>query len=207
MKLVIATHNKDKLLEIKRAFSSIQWDVLSLHDFVDIDEIVEDGKTLVDNALIKARTVFEKTNLPVLSDDTGLEVDALDGQPGVYTARYAGENCSYDDNVQKLLKDMSKIPFVNRTAQFKTVMVFKDEKKELIVEGVVKGKISRESRGEDGFGYDPIFFVPDIGKTFAEMTMLEKNEISHRGKAIRNLIKSLNDNYPEFIVHKNKEMA
>ena len=207
MKLVIATHNKDKLVEIQEEFSNMAWDVVSLHDFSDIEEIVEDGKTLTENALIKARTIFEKTKLPVISDDTGLEVDALDGGPGVYTARYAGENCSYSDNVEKLLKDMRKVPYPNRGAQFKTVMVFKDKNKELIVEGVVKGRVSREARGEDGFGYDPIFFVPQLEKTFAEMTMTEKNEISHRGKAVRNLIKSLNDNYPEFIVHKDKEMA
>ena len=207
MKLIIATHNRDKLEEIREEFSQIAWNIVSLHDFSNIDEIVENGRTLTDNALIKARTIFEKTKLPVISDDTGLEVEALDGKPGIYTARYAGENCSYDDNVNKLLEDMRKIPMPNRTAQFKTVMVFKDKNKELIVEGVVQGRISRESRGEDGFGYDPVFFVPQLEKTFAEMTMIEKNKISHRGKAIRNLIKSLQDNYPDFIIHKDKEMA
>ena len=207
MKIVIATHNQDKLKEIQREINGFKWKVVSLNVFPEILEIVEDGKTLVENALIKAREVFEKTGLPTISDDTGLEVDALDGAPGVYTARYAGEDCSYEDNVNKMLKDMHKVPMPNRTAMFKTVMVFKDENEELIVEGVVKGIISRETRGEDGFGYDPIFYVPENNKTFAEMTMSEKNKISHRGNAIRNLINELKSRYPKYIKQSNKEMA
>ena len=207
MKIVIATHNQDKLKEIQREINSFKWEVVSLDAFPEISEIIEDGKTLVENALIKAREVFKKTGLPTISDDTGLEVHALDGAPGVYTARYAGEGCSYEDNVNKMLKDMSKVPMPNRNAIFKTVMVFKDEKEELIVEGVVKGIISRETRGEDGFGYDPIFYVPDNNKTFAEMTMSEKNKISHRGNAIRVLINELRARYPEYIKQSNKEMA
>ena len=207
MKVVIATHNRDKMKEIQGAISDLGWEVISLYDFPKIGEIEENGKTLEENALIKAREVFEKTGLPAISDDTGLEVDALDGAPGVYTARYAGENCSYSDNVNKMLKDMNKVPMPNRGATFKTVMVFKDENKELIVEGIVKGKISRESRGDDGFGYDPIFYVTEYDKTFAEMTMSEKNKISHRGNAINHLINSIKENYPEYINQKNKEMA
>ena len=207
MKIVIATHNQDKLKEIQREIDGFKWEVISLSAFPEILEIVEDGKTLVENALIKAREVFEKTGLPTISDDTGLEVDALDGAPGVYTARYAGEECSYEDNVNKMLKDMHKVPMPNRTAMFKTVMVFKDENEELIVEGVVKGIISRETRGEDGFGYDPIFYVPENNKTFAEMTMSEKNKISHRGNAIRNLINELKSRYSKYIKQSNKEMA
>ena len=207
MKVVIATHNEDKLKEIQSHLESFSFSVLSLNKFPEIDEIIEDGNTLADNALIKAREVFAKTGLPTISDDTGLEVCALDGKPGVYSARYAGENCTYSDNVNKLLKDMNKIPIPNRTAQFKTVMVFKDEKQELIVEGVVKGIISRESRGDEGFGYDPIFFVPELGKTFGELSIIEKNKISHRGNAIRNLIDSLKKHAPEFYNQRNKEMA
>tara|TARA_B100001540_G_C15625373_1_gene559574 strand:- start:218 stop:841 length:624 start_codon:yes stop_codon:yes gene_type:complete len=207
MKVVIATHNRDKMKEIQGAISELGWEVISLYDFPEIAEIKENGKTLEENALIKAREVFKKTGLPTISDDTGLEVDALDGAPGVYTARYAGEDCSYSDNVNKMLKEMSKVPMPNRGAFFKTVMVFKDENKELIVDGVVKGKISRESKGEDGFGYDPIFYVTEYDKTFAEMTMSEKNKISHRGNAINNLINSIKENCPEYINQKNKEMA
>ena len=207
MKVVIATHNRDKMKEIQGAISELGWEVISLYDFPEIGEIEENGKTLEENALIKAREVFKETGLPTISDDTGLEVDALDGAPGVYTARYAGEDCSYSDNVNKMLKEMSKVPMPNRGAFFKTVMVFKDENKELIVDGVVKGKISRESKGEDGFGYDPIFYVTEYDKTFADMTMSEKNKISHRGNAINNLINSIKENCPEYINQKNKEMA
>ena len=207
MKVVIATHNADKLEEIREGINNLGWEVVSLEEFSKIGEIEENGKTLEENALIKAREVFEKTGFPTISDDTGLEVDALDGAPGVYTARYAGENCSYDDNVNKLIKDMDKVPAANRGAEFKTVMVFKDKNKELIVEGVVKGKIAREARGEDGFGYDPIFYVEEYDKTFAEITMTEKNKISHRGNAIRNMIDTLKDNYPQYINQKDKEMA
>ena len=207
MKVVIATHNRDKMQEIQDTISILGWTVISLYDFPEIEEIEENGKTLEENALIKAREVFNKTGLAVISDDTGLEVDALDGAPGVYSARYAGENCSYSDNVDKLLNDMTKVPMPNRGAKFKTVMVFKDQNKELIVEGIVKGKITRESTGDDGFGYDPIFCVSDYDKTFAEMTMSEKNKISHRGNAINNLINSIKDNCPEYINQENKEMA
>ena len=207
MKVVIATHNRDKMKEIQGAISDLGWEVISLYDFPKIEEIEENGKTLEENALIKAREVFKKTGIATISDDTGLEVEALDGAPGVYTARYAGEDCSYSDNVKKLLKDMNKIPMPNRGAKFKTVMVFKDENKELIVEGIVKGKISRESKGDDGFGYDPIFYVTEYDKTFAEMTMSEKNKISHRGNAINHLIDSIKENCPEYTNQKNKEMA
>tara|TARA_B100001559_G_C16316058_1_gene536537 strand:+ start:79 stop:702 length:624 start_codon:yes stop_codon:yes gene_type:complete len=207
MKVVIATHNRDKMQEIQDALSILGWTVISLYDFPEIEEIEENGKTLEENALIKAREVFNKTGLAVISDDTGLEVDALDGAPGVYSARYAGEDCSYSDNVDKLLRDMIKVPMPNRGAKFKTVMVFKDQKKELIVEGIVKGKITRESKGDDGFGYDPIFYFSDYDKTFAEMTMSEKNKISHRGNAINHLINTIKENCPEYINQENKEMA
>lgn len=207
MKLVIATHNEDKLKEIQTYLESFSFNILSLKKFPKIGEIIEDGHTLTDNALIKAREVFDKTGLPTISDDTGLEVDALDGKPGVYSARYAGEHCTYSDNLNKLLRDINKVPIPNRTAQFKTVMVFKDKKQELIVEGVVKGIISRESKGDQGFGYDPIFFVPELGKTFGELSAIEKNKISHRGNAIRNLVDSIKMHAPHFYNQRNKEMA
>ena len=207
MKLVIATHNEDKLKEIQTYLESFSFNAISLNKFPQIGEIIEDGQTLLDNALIKAREVFDKTGLPTISDDTGLEVDALNGKPGVFSARYAGEECTYLDNVNKLLKNMKKIPIPNRTAQFKTVMVFKDKNQELIVEGVVKGLISRELKGDQGFGYDPIFFVPELGKTFGELSAIEKNKISHRGNALRNLVNSLKEHAPDFYNQRNKEMA
>ncbi len=193
MKIVIATHNNDKLKELFNAFSDHLKDVqlLTLNDFPEIGDIEENGKTLEQNALRKAREVFNITGIPALADDTGLEVDALGGKPGVYTARYAGENCSYYDNVKKLLEDMQTIPMPNRSAQFKTVIAYVDKNSELTAEGKAEGLISRTPIGEYGFGYDPIFFIPEEEKTFAEMKIDEKEIYSHRGKAIRAIMKSL----------------
>ena len=189
--IVLATHNKDKQVELSKSLNSKDVNILFLEDFPEIDEIIEDGKTLKDNALIKAREVYKITGLPSISDDTGLEVDALNGDPGVFSARYAGENCSYSDNINKILKNMSKIPLDLRGAQFKTVMAFVSEKMELVSEGSVKGLITKEVKGIGGFGYDPVFYIPEMMKTFAEMTIEEKNGISHRGIATRNMIKLL----------------
>jgi len=191
MKVVIATHNKDKLKELKKGLSSLNIDLLDLFSFPQIREIIEDGNTLEENALIKAKYVHKITGLPVIADDTGLEVDALDGKPGVYTARFAGENCSYDDNVNKMLKVLENVKDVNRGAIFKTVMAFIDKKSELLSEGKVKGIIAKNKKGLAGFGYDPIFYVLEEGKTFAEMSIEKKNIISHRGKAIKNLLPKL----------------
>tara|TARA_Y100000590_G_scaffold89709_1_gene101028 strand:+ start:110 stop:727 length:618 start_codon:yes stop_codon:yes gene_type:complete len=191
MKVVIATHNKDKLKELKKGFSTLNIDLLDLFSFPQIGEIIEDGNTLEENALIKAKYVHKITGLPVIADDTGLEVNALDGKPGVYTARFAGENCSYDDNVNKMLKVLENVKDVNRGAVFKTVMAFIDKKSELLSEGKVKGIIAKNKKGLAGFGYDTIFYVVEEGKTFAEMTIEKKNIISHRGKAIKNLLPKL----------------
>ena len=188
MKVVIATHNKDKLKELKKGLLSLYIDLMDLSLFPNIGEIVEDGDTLKENALIKAKAVYDLTGIPSIADDTGLEVDALGGKPGVYTARFAGENCSYIDNVNKMLKVMKKIKKSERGAIFKTVMAFYDGKQELFSEGVVKGIIAEEKKGLGGFGYDPIFYVVEEGKTFAEMTIEKKNIISHRGMAIKNLM-------------------
>ena len=188
MKVVIATHNKDKLKELQKGLSSLSIDLMDLSSFSNIGEIVENGDTLKENALIKAKTVYDLTGIPAIADDTGLEVDALGGKPGVYTARFAGENCSYMDNVNKMLEVMKKIKKSERGAIFKTVMAFYDGKRELFSEGVVKGIIAEEKKGLGGFGYDPIFYVVEEGKTFAEMTIEKKNIISHRGRAIKNLM-------------------
>ena len=189
--IVLATHNKDKQAELSKALDSKVVNLLSLEDFPEIGEIIEDGDTLKDNALIKAHTVYAITGLPSISDDTGLEVEALNGDPGVYSARYAGENCSYLDNVNKILSNMSEVPFDLRGAEFKTVMAFVSDKMELVSEGSVKGLITNEMKGIGGFGYDPVFYVPEMKKTFAEMTIEEKNKISHRGRATRNMIQLL----------------
>ena len=187
MKIVIATHNKDKFKELYFGLKSLNIELLSLDDFPEIGEIIEDGDTLEANALIKARTVYKLTSLPTISDDTGLSVDALNGAPGVYSARYAGENCTYLDNVNKMLSEMKNIPEDKRGANFSTVMAYVDGKRELIAEGVVKGVISNKIKGIGGFGYDSIFYVHNKGKTFSEMTIEEKNSVSHRSKAIVDL--------------------
>jgi len=186
MKVVIATHNKDKLKELKKALSDFSIELLDLSYFPEIGDIEETGTTLKENAFIKAQCVNELTGLPAIADDTGLEVDFLDGAPGVYSARFAGEECSYIDNVNKMLKLMKNVKNENRTAIFKTVIAFFDGKQELYSEGEVKGLISPEIKGLGGFGYDSIFYIPDERKTFAEMTLEEKNIISHRGRAIQN---------------------
>ena len=192
MKVVIATHNKDKLKELKKGFSTLTIDLVDLFSFPEVGEIIEDGKTLKENALIKAKAVYDITGLPAIADDTGLEVDALGGKPGVFTARFAGENCSYSDNVNKMLKVMKNTKKTDRGAIFKTVMAFYDGKEELFAEGFVKGIITENKKGLAGFGYDPIFYVVEEGKTFAEMTIEQKNIISHRGRAIKNLLPKLN---------------
>ena len=184
MKIVVATHNKDKFKELYHCLKSLKIKLLSLDDFPEIGEIIEDGKTLEENALIKARTVNQLTSLPAISDDTGLFVDALNGDPGIYSARYAGENSTYLDNVNKMLYEMKNIPEGKRQAKFSTVMAYVDGKRELIAEGFVKGIISNKIKGIGGFGYDSIFYVCKKGKTFSEMSIEEKNLISHRSRAI-----------------------
>ncbi len=187
MEIILATHNLDKCKELQATFLDTNIKILTLKDFPEIEEIIEDGNTLEENAFIKSRTVFNLTKIPTISDDTGLEVDVLNGAPGVYSARYAGEQCSYSDNVNKLLLDMQNIDKNNRTATFKTVVTYVSKDLELVAEGSVKGIITRKPYGEKGFGYDPIFYVLSENKTFAEMNINEKQKCSHRGNAIANL--------------------
>ena len=187
MKVVIATHNKDKLKELKRGLSDLNVELLDLSHFPYIGDIEETGNSLKENAYIKAKHVYDITGLPSIADDTGLEVDALNGAPGVYSARYAGENCSYLDNVNKMLSKMKNISENKRGANFSTVMAYVDGKMELLAEGIVKGVITNKIKGIGGFGYDSIFYVHNKGKTFSEMTIEEKNSVSHRSKAIDDL--------------------
>ena len=195
MKIIIATHNADKRKELVPLLEPQGWEILTLNDFPQIGEIVEDGSTLEANALIKARTVNQITGLPTLADDTGLEVDALNGAPGIYAARYAGENCSYQDNVDKLLREMKDVPDIDRKARFRTVIAFVENSSEHTRDGFVDGLISKIPKGVGGFGYDPVFYVPDMNKTFAQMTTTEKANISHRGKAVRNMVLFLSQLY------------
>lgn len=191
MKIILATHNRDKEKELQISLKGMNIEVLSLFDFPEIGDIEETGTTLLENSLLKSRLVFRKTGIPTIADDTGLEVDFLDGAPGVYSARYAGNNVSYKDNVNKLLIELEGIPFEKRTARFRTVITFVDENQEMSTEGHIDGIISESIKGDGGFGYDPIFFVPHLGKTFAELSSIEKNKISHRGIALQKLRKIL----------------
>jgi len=191
--IVIATHNPDKLTEMQTVLRGLDIPLLTLSDFPEIDSIEETGTTLEENSLIKARTVYKITKLPVIADDTGLEVDALNGDPGVFTGRYAGENATYKQNIDKLLLALQEVPNEKRTARFRTVVSFIDDTKELQTEGLVQGIITEDPKGNKGFGYDPVFFIPDLNKTFAELEEEEKNKISHRGLALQNLRKLLKD--------------
>ena len=185
MKIVLATHNKGKMEEMSAILSHLPIQILTLDSFPEIGDIPEPGETLKENAFIKAETVHELTGLPALADDTGLEVDALDGAPGVYSARYAGEKATFDDNCMKMLKELDGIPMGERTARFRTVISFVKSEVKLWTEGVVEGVILDRKQGDGGFGYDPIFYYPNLKKTFAELKKGEKNNISHRGKALR----------------------
>ncbi len=185
--LLLATRNRDKFKEIKEILGENKWKLLSLEDFPETAEVIENGKTFSDNALKKARAAFKATGIPSLADDSGLEVDCLSGAPGVLSSRFAGEKATYRDNNEKLLSLMKDVPMERRRARFKCVVALVDDKEEKWVEGVCEGIILSEYRGENGFGYDPLFFVPEKNKTFAEMTRREKNEISHRGKAFRKM--------------------
>jgi len=194
-KIILSSGNKHKIIEIKDILKNMNFEVVSKDDlgYKDFD-VVEDGSTLEENAFKKAEELHKLVNGIVIADDTGLFVDKLNGEPGVYSARYAGETVSYKDNNNLLLKNMSKIPAEERTANFKTVIavIFEDGSK-VMAEGVCNGKIAFEERGENGFGYDPLFIVDGTDKTFAEMTDEEKNKISHRANALLNLKKKLED--------------
>ena len=192
-KIVIATHNKHKAGEIQAVLSDLDVKLLTLDDFPMIGEIPETGKTLVENSKIKAWAVHKATGLSTIADDTGLEVDILNGEPGVYSARYAGEDASYADNVNKLLKEMQDVGPEDRTATFRTVITCILNGKEIIAEGNVPGLISTESFGTNGFGYDPVFWIPDLKRTYAQLSDEEKNNVSHRGLALKNLRKILGE--------------
>ena len=186
-KIVLATNNLDKLAEMNNVLSDLGLDLLTLNQFPEIGEIQETGITLLENSFIKARTVFNMTGLASLADDTGLEVDALNGAPGVFSSRYAGENVSYEENVKKILDDLKDVPFGKRSARFKTVISFVTSSTELSTDGVLTGMIATEQKGSNGFGYDPVFLVNSLGQTLAEISPSKKNEISHRAIALRKM--------------------
>lgn len=185
--LVLASRNKHKIKELRSTLAALGITLKSTYDFPGLEEVIEDRPTLEGNALKKAQYVFEQTGYPALSDDTGLEVDALGGRPGVRSARYAGESASYRDNVDKLLNELSGVEMENRKAQFRTIVALVAEEGAHTFEGICRGEILTEPRGTGGFGYDPVFRPLDHRQTFAELDAERKNEISHRGKAIRQL--------------------
>ncbi|HDP67211.1 MAG TPA: RdgB/HAM1 family non-canonical purine NTP pyrophosphatase [Candidatus Marinimicrobia bacterium] len=199
MKLLISSNNQDKIKEIKSIFQLPGVELLTLADFPGAPDVVEDGNTLYENALKKASMLCEFSGLPTIADDTGLEVDSLGGHPGVYSARYAGENASYNDNIEKLIREIQKVPENRRTARFRTVAVFYHPELILRAEGTIEGYILSERSGSNGFGYDPIFFVPIRNKTLAEMSAAEKNAISHRGQAFSRLYQLLQKEFPSLI--------
>ena len=187
-KIVFATGNTNKLKEIKCAISCFK--VVGLKDFGIDEKIPETGTTLKENALQKVKYVYDKTGLNCFSDDTGLEIEALNNRPGVYSAMYAGADCIDEDNIQKVLKELYGVH--NRRAKFKTVIALILYGKEYFFEGAVNGNILEEKKGIDGFGYDPIFRPIGHKETFAQMSVDLKNKISHRGLAIKKLIAFLN---------------
>ena len=188
-KLIFATNNKHKLGEVREILDGIV-DIVSLSDAGLSGEIPETADTLQGNALQKAQWVWERTHQDCFADDTGLEVDALDGAPGVYSARYAGEHCTFDDNVNKLLKALDGK--TNRRAQFRTVICLIENGKPRYFEGKVEGQILTERYGKEGFGYDPIFMPDRFAVSFAEMPLEVKNMISQRGLAVKQLTEYLN---------------
>ncbi len=193
-KVLIASSNPHKIIEIKFFLEHVpSMKVLSLPDFGINVDVVEDGTSLEQNSFIKARAIYKLLEIPSLADDTGLFVDALDGEPGVYSARYAGVNATYEENCEKLLKAMERVPERERVARFKSVLCYMiDIDNYYFFRGNVEGKIIREKRGENGFGYDPVFLPQGSDRTFAELTDEEKNIISHRAIALQK--------FKEFIV-------
>ena len=188
MKLIFATHNKNKAKEVKSLMPSFI-ELLSLDDINFHDEIDETASTLEGNALLKAKTIFEKTGINCFADDSGLLVNALNGAPGVYSARYAGEQKNDQDNMQKLLHELNDKP--NRNAHFKTVMALIIDGNEFLFEGKIEGKIITEKLGSNGFGYDPIFVPDGYNETFAQLDSETKNKISHRARALQKMLEFL----------------
>jgi XTP/dITP diphosphohydrolase len=185
MKIVLATGNQGKVRELKSILADFDIEILSLKDFPEIGEIIEDGTTFAENAIKKAREVTQATCLVALADDSGLEVDFLDGAPGIYSARFAGEGRSDLDNNQKLLGLLNDVPEDKRTARFRCIIAITTPCGDVFTaDGTCEGIVGREMKGDKGFGYDPLFYLPEHDQTFAELDLGLKNRISHRGRAL-----------------------
>ena len=186
--VIVATKNAGKAKEFEHIFNQYNVVVKSLLDFEGIEEIVEDGQTFEENALIKARAIAKQFNQVVIADDSGLEVDALDGRPGVYSARYAGEGRNDQANIEKVLSELEGVPTQNRSARFVCALALvTPEGQEVVVRGTCEGQILSECVGSEGFGYDPIFYLPQLGKTMAQIPKSQKNVLSHRAEAFKKL--------------------
>lgn len=192
--MVLASANRDKLKELKKLIS--RGEIVAIGEIIPGWDIEETGRTLEENALLKARAAAEATQRTAIADDTGLFVWALGDAPGIYTARYAGENCTYRDNTDKLLNALCGEKNSNRRASFRTVIALViPNGEEYIFQGSVEGRITKDHSGKEGFGYDPVFFSTELNKTFAECTTEEKNRVSHRARAMRKLNEFLNRSF------------
>jgi XTP/dITP diphosphohydrolase len=183
-KLILATNNKHKIAEMTAMLKDTGVTILTRDDLEDFPEIEETGSTLEENALLKSRVIYSHYRIPAVADDTGLEVEHLGGAPGVYSARYAGPNCTFEDNNRKLLKELTDVPWDKRVATFATVIAVSCEAGDFSHRGEVMGVIAESMMGVNGFGYDPVFLYPPLEKTYAQMTLEEKNQVSHRGRAL-----------------------
>lgn len=191
-KVVLATRNQGKVKEFNRLFADYGWEGISLAQYEGVPEVVEDGDTFEANALKKAIEISTYLQLPALGDDSGLEVDALDGRPGVYSARYAGEEATDEQNWRKLLHELEDVPMEQRTARFRcTLALVVPGEEPIIATGACEGLIAREPKGTNGFGYDPVFYIPELEKRMAELLPEEKNQISHRAKVMQKLLEVL----------------
>ena len=194
-KIVIASSNKHKVSEISINIQPFFDTILSFSDFPKIGEIIEDGTTIEENSFIKSRASFKYTGLASVADDTILEVDHLNGEPGLYTARYAGKQATYNQNMDKLIKELHGVEMNMRTARFRTVISYVDGVHDFHVEGILEGKILKNKIGKNGFGYDPIFYVDKYDKSLAQINSSLKNDISHRGLAIKKFVSKIKELY------------
>ena len=191
--IVLASNNAGKLKELNAIFSQFNFEIINQGQF-NVADAVEDGLSFIENAIIKARHACQATGLPCIADDSGLEVQALAGQPGIYSARFAGNGATDEDNIIRLLEMIEPIPAHQRQARFRCTMVYMrhaNDPSPIIGEGLLEGMITDQRCGEQGFGYDPVFFLPDLGKTCAQLLPAKKNTISHRANATNSLIKML----------------
>ncbi len=194
-RVVLASNNKGKVREFGQLLADFHMEIVPQSEY-QVSEVDETGLTFVENAILKARHAAAQAGLPAIADDSGIEVDALHGAPGIRSARFAGPGASDQANLDKLLADLEDVPEEQRSARFQCLVVYLEHAEDptpIICQGTWEGRITREPRGENGFGYDPVFFIPDHGCTSAELTAQSKNAISHRGQALRKLVEALKE--------------